>query len=151
MFWLPIAGDISSCATSIPFPSGTLNIASRSDGFIVIAASDEMSIPLVSMKLGPGVLPEYAALPFANATLGGGELIVAVAEERSRNASDGEKASGLLCCDVDSFEPPERSVLLRIGRIHGGRGLVPCEPSGRGESRGICVTEGLSQRAMHKG
>ena len=138
-----IDGDINNCATSIPPASFTLNMARRSDGFIAMFGSDEMSIALVSMNVdGPGVEPcPYVDLPapFVNGPLGGGEVILADAPERSRKASDGEKASGLLCCEVVSFEALDRRVFLRTGRIHGGRGLA--DVSGRGDSSGIWVTE----------
>ena len=133
-------GDISNDATSMPLPSFTLNIANKSEGFIVMAASLVMSMALESMNaVEPAGPKPFLTAPFvvAKEPEGGGEFIFAVADERSRKASDGEKPSGLLCCELESLEPPDRSVFLRIGRIHGGRGFADCELSGRGDSKGI--------------
>ena len=49
---------------------------------------------------------------------------VAVPPDRSRNASEGEKDSGLLWCGGDSLEALECAtdgVFFRTGLIHGGR------------------------------
>lgn len=55
--------------------------------------------------------------------------------------SDGEKPSGLLCCDGESLRV-DRAIdgaFLRTGRIHGGR-VALAEPSRGRVSKGMLVT-----------
>jgi hypothetical protein len=61
----------------------------------------------------------------------------------STKNSEGEKASGLLCCDPPSLPAPLAATLgvfFRMGLIQGGRVLDCSWPSGREGSSGICVT-----------
>lgn len=132
-------GDISSDATSIAPASP--NIASSSLGLIVIV-SDAMSM-LSAFRNDDGPLPITNA-PFCGGLKGaeGGWGDGPPPLVRSRKASEEGNASGLPWCEVDSVEADDRvAVFLRMGRIHGGRDLdAGPELSGRGDSRGICVT-----------
>lgn len=161
---LPCLGDINNEATSSVPESA--NIAKSSDGLIVIAAasSAEMSMlspfkkeeeeeevvvvvvvvtgaPFVMTNGAPPVVVVVAVVVGLNGADGGcGEpMLGPPPPDRSRKASEGEKPSGLPCCDVDSFEADDRAfVFLRIGRIHGGRDLADGPVlSGRGDSSGI--------------
>lgn len=155
-----INSEENRCPTSTPPPS--LNSAIISDEVRYIWASSLiMSMPMppdVSMYAGDDgpVPPGYGC---DDSTLrvdgppGDGEAPVvyegAVFGVSAKN-SEGEKPSGLLCCEGESPLVVDRAMdgaFLRTGRIHGGRVLpagLPC----RVGSKGICVTEATRQHCV---